>query len=84
MFTLITNYKHQSIVIKTIINNDRTKTVDICKAITKLKIEFTVFALFRRECRSAQVNEITIDFFPRIGPICTISNTSDSERKLCL
>ena len=29
MFTLISNYKHQSMVIKTVINNDRTKTVDI-------------------------------------------------------
>ena len=28
MFTLITNYKHQSMVIKTVINNDRTK-IDI-------------------------------------------------------
>ena len=29
MFTLITIYKHQLMVIKPIINNDRTKTVDI-------------------------------------------------------
>ena len=54
----------------------------------KLKLNknrfFTGFGRFRQECTSPEINEVWIDFFPRLGPTFTISNTSNLEVELCL